>query len=231
MAGLAHLPAGRAAAPEFGRCPARICHVPQRHWICARLQRKFSGYFISRVPKANPRQTIAALLLLNLPTPTDAFIALANVLNRPLPLSFYASDAGAKNSAYNLVLHTLSQKSPALHQHLTKLTADRDPDAYLEPVFAGLFTQHLALDEATRMWDVYVFEGDPLLVRAGVALLLQREMALLGTRSVADVQAVLGTAVLDGSSAALMPPKSPRVVGGNGEDDRWMKALREAGKA
>jgi hypothetical protein len=82
------------------------------------------------------------------------------------------------------------------------------------------------------MWDVYVFEGDPLLVRAGVALLLQREMALLGTRSVADVQAVLGTAVLDGSSSSsVLPPKSPRVVGGNGEDDKWMKALREAGKA
>ena len=157
------------------------------------------------------------------------------MLNRPLPLSFYASDAGAKNSAYNLVLHTLSQKSPALHQHLTKLTADRDPDAYLEPVFAGLFTQHLALDEATRMWDVYVFEGDPLLVRAGVALLLQREMALLGTRSVADVQAVLGTVPShegsSSSSGAAVVPKSPRVVGGNGEDDRWMKALREAGKA
>ncbi|KAH6847142.1 hypothetical protein B0I37DRAFT_309421 [Chaetomium sp. MPI-CAGE-AT-0009] len=179
---------------------------------------------IGYVPGCN---TIAALLLLNLPTPTDAFIALANVLNRPLPLSFYASDAGAKNSAYNLVLHTLHQKSPALHQHLTKLAADRDPDAYLEPVFAGLFTRHLALDEATRMWDVYVFEGDPLLIRAGVALLLQREMALLGTRSVADVQAVLGITSPDGSTL----PKSPRVVGGNGEEDRWMQALREAGKA
>ncbi|KAK4124360.1 hypothetical protein N657DRAFT_389051 [Parathielavia appendiculata] len=182
---------------------------------------------IGYVPGCN---TIAALLLLNLPTPTDAFIALANVLNRPLPLSFYASDAGAKNSAYNLVLHTLAQKAPALHDHLTKL-ADHDPDAYLEPVFAGLFTRHLALDEAARLWDVYVFEGDALLVRAGVALLLQREVALLGVASVAEVRAVLLSGGGAGSAGSLGEIKSPRVVGGQGEEERWMKAVREAGKA
>ena len=109
------------------------------------------------------------------------------MLNRPLPLSFYASDAGAKQSAYNLLLHTLSQKSPNLHQHLTNMP-DHHADLYLESIFTGLFTRHLALDEAARLFDVYVFEGDSLLVRAGVALLLQKEMALLGTKSVAEVQ-------------------------------------------
>jgi hypothetical protein len=69
---------------------------------------------------------------------------------------------------------------------------------------------------------VYVFESDALLVRAGVALLLQREMALLGTKSVAEVQAVLGVASEGG--------KSPRTVGGNGEEERWMVAVRDAGK-
>jgi hypothetical protein len=172
--------------------------------------------------EANRAQTIAALLLLNLPTPTDAFIALANVLNRPLPLSFYLSDAGAKSSAYNLLLHNLSQKSPILHEHLTHLP-DPDPDLYLNDVFTGLFTRHLALDAATRLWDVYVFEGDALLVRAGVALLLQKEMALLGTKSIAEVRTALGTAPGGGNS--------PRVVGGSDEEERWMKAVREAGKA
>ncbi len=139
-----------------------------------------------------------------------------------MPLSFYASDAGAKNSAYNLVLHTLSQKSPSLHQHLTSMP-DHNADLYFEPIFTGLFTRHLALDEATRLWDVYVFESDALLVRAAVALLLQKEMALLGTKSVADVQEVLGV-TSDGA-------KTPRAVGGNGEEDRWMTAVKEAGKA
>ncbi|KAK4151046.1 hypothetical protein C8A00DRAFT_45672 [Chaetomidium leptoderma] len=174
---------------------------------------------IGYVPGCN---TIAAVLLLNLPTPTDAFIALANILNRPLPLSFYASDAGAKSSAYNHLLHTLLQKSPNLHAHLTKM-ADHDPNLYLEGLFTGLFTRHLALDETTRLWDVYVFEGDALLVRAGVALLLQKEMALLGTKSVAEVQAIL--------EAAPDGVKSPPAVGGNGAEERWIKAVKEAGKA
>jgi len=167
-------------------------------------------------------QTIAALLLLNLPTPTDAFIALANVLNRSLPLSFYASDAGAKSSAYNLLLQTLSHKSAGLHGHLSQL-ADHDPDVYLGDVFTGFFTGHLALDQAARLWDVYVFEGDAILVRAGVALLLQNEMALLGTKSMAEVKAIL-TYTTDGV-------KTPRVVVGNGEEERWMTAVKEAGKA
>ncbi|KAK4142913.1 uncharacterized protein C8A04DRAFT_29490 [Dichotomopilus funicola] len=200
---------------------------------------------IGYVPGCN---TIAALLLLNLSTPTDAFIALANVLNRPLPLSFYASDAGAKNSAYNLVLHTLAAKSPALHEHLFKLLSSSGqsctPDAYLEAVFTGLFTRHLALDEATRLWDVYVFEGDAVLVHAGVALLRQRESGLLEAKSIADVRAVLGVSerapstasesgnpTSPGTKPSAVVDKGPKVVAGDGADERWIKAVRDAGKA
>ncbi|KAK4175798.1 hypothetical protein QBC36DRAFT_19018 [Triangularia setosa] len=165
--------------------------------------------------------TIAALLLLNLPTPVDAFIALANVLNRGLPLSFYASDAGAKSSAYNLLLQTLSQKAPNLCDHLTNLP-DHDPDSYLSEIFTSLFTRQLALDEATRLWDVYVFEGDAIMIRAGVACLLRNEMTLLSAKNMADVQAALNL---------TSDQKAPRVVGGNGEEERWMRAVKDAGKA
>ncbi|KAM7192464.1 hypothetical protein V8F33_008339 [Rhypophila sp. PSN 637] len=174
---------------------------------------------IGYVPGCN---AIAALLLLNLPTATDAFIALANVLNRPLPLSFYACDAGAKSSAYNLLLQTLSLKSPTLHKHLIELP-DHDPELYLGDILTGLFTGNLALDEAARLWDVYVFEGDSVLIRAGVALLMQNEMALLGTKSVEEIPSVL-VPIVDGT-------KKPRVLGVNGEEDRWMRAVREAGRA
>ncbi|KAK3940898.1 hypothetical protein QBC46DRAFT_259834 [Diplogelasinospora grovesii] len=174
---------------------------------------------IGYVPGCN---TIAALLLLNLPTPTDAFVALANILNRPLPLSFYACDVGAKSTAYNLLLQTLAQKSSNLHDHLTQLP-DHDPEVYLGDVFTSLFTGHLALDEAARLFDVYVFEGDAVLVRAAVALLTEKEMSLLGTKTVAEVKAILDY-TSDGA-------KKQRVVVGNGEEDRWMRAVRGAGKA
>ncbi|EPE04178.1 tbc1 domain family member 14 [Ophiostoma piceae UAMH 11346] len=173
--------------------------------------------------------TVAALLLLNLPGPASAFVALANLLNRPLPLSFYASDPGAKSSAYNLLLQTLSSKAPALFYHITNMpsheTQEFGPDYYLNDVFTSLFTGQLALDQAARLFDAYVFEGDALLVRAGVAFLIERESVLLGTKSVDEVRrAVLGSAALPDASA------KQAVVAQAGEEDRWMKAVRDAGK-
>ncbi|QPH15809.1 hypothetical protein C2857_000307 [Epichloe festucae Fl1] len=167
--------------------------------------------------------TIAALLLLNLPNAESAFIALANMLNRPLPLSFYTADETAQMSAYNLVMQTLSHKSAPLYEHLTKNLAHVRPELYLNDVFLSLFTGHLAIDEAARLWDVYVFEGDALLVRAAVALLLSREMALLGSKSGREVKAVMAQPNLKTSSV--------RAVGEAGAEERFMKAIREAGKA
>lgn len=159
------------------------------------------------------------------------------MLNRPLPLSFYVGDHGAKASAYNLLLQTLSHKAPALHAHLAGLAGGGHDaaaaDAYLCDALASLFTaSSLSLDEAARLWDVYVFEGDAVLVRAGVALLARSEMALLGARTVAEVK------------AALARPRDPLPSGGAGggtaskaaaanaaEEETWIRAVREAGKS
>jgi hypothetical protein len=92
-----------------------------------------------------------------------------------LPLSFIACDNGAKHSAYNLVLDVLSKKSPKLHEHLVSEELNLDPELYLSEIFSAMFTQHLSLDDCSRLWDVYVFEGDSALVRAGVALLVENE--------------------------------------------------------
>ncbi|UNI17055.1 hypothetical protein JDV02_003435 [Purpureocillium takamizusanense] len=167
--------------------------------------------------------TIAALLLLNLPTPEAAFIALANVLNRPLPLSFFTSDHGAQVSAYNLVLQTLSHKSTTLFDYLTKTMGDVDPDFYLGDLFTSLFTGYLAVDEAARLWDVYVFEGDAVLVRAAVAVLLSREMALLGSKTADEIKTVI--------AKGNAPKSSNRAIGDVGAEDRFMQSVREAGKA
>ncbi|KAH7150193.1 hypothetical protein B0J13DRAFT_285245 [Dactylonectria estremocensis] len=167
--------------------------------------------------------TIAALFLLNLPNPAAAFIALCNVLNRPLPLSFYASDPGAQSSACNLVLQTLALKSPTLHHHLTMNVDPATLEAYLRNIFTSMFTAQLAIDEAARLWDVYVFEGDGLMVRAAVAFLLSREMTLLGTKTAADVKAVL---LVQNANV-----RSARPVGEIGAEDRFMMSVRDAGKA
>ncbi|KAF4584032.1 Rab-GAP/TBC domain protein [Ophiocordyceps camponoti-floridani] len=164
---------------------------------------------------------IAALLLLNLPDTETTFIALANLLNRPLPLSFHTSDQGAQASAFNLVLQTLSNQSPALHDHLTRTVANLEPEEYLGHMFTTLFADHLSIDEAARLWDVYVFEGDAVLVRAAVAVLLRHEMALLGSKTAGEIRAVMSR--LHGPSGHAVAPV--------GAEDHFMRLVREAGKA
>jgi len=155
--------------------------------------------------------TIAALLLLNLPTPSASFSALSNLLNRPLPLSFHTSDPGATDRAYSLLSSTLALKSPRLAQHLASLSLD--PNVYLQDLFTGLFTETLSLDNATRLWDVMVFEGDAVLVRAAVAFLTLVEGKLFGAESEADVCRIVKDGLCDV------------------DEDDWMAAVRGAGKA
>lgn len=167
-------------------------------------------------------QTVASLLLLNLPTTDAAFIALANVLNRSLCLGFYANDPGVKASAYNLTMQTLSVKSPGLFEHLTRNVADADPDLFLLDIFLSLGTSHLAMDECARLWDVYVFEGDAVLIRAATALLLRQEMSLLGSKDGQEVnRIVLGGMAQDRKDA----------LAGEADAEKWIRWLREAGKA
>lgn len=174
---------------------------------------------------ANPdiiKQTIAALLLLNLPNPETTFIALANVLNRPLPLSFYTFDRGAQASAYNLILESLKVKSDSLYHHLTRAVPGVQLDHYLANIFTSLFTGHLAIDEAARLWDVYVFEGDTLLVRAAVAIIISRRADLLATKTAEEVKTIM----LRTSAGA----SSTRAVSEIGAEDRFMESVRDAGK-
>ncbi|KJZ80093.1 hypothetical protein HIM_00807 [Hirsutella minnesotensis 3608] len=167
--------------------------------------------------------TIAALLLLNLPDVETSFIALANILNRALPLSFLTSDRGAQASAYNIVLQMLRHKSGPLYEHLTKTLEDVEPEQYLGSLFTTIFTSHLAIDEAARLWDVYVFEGDALLVRAAIAVLLSREMALLGSKTAGEIKVAM--------SRSESSKSSGRAVGEVGAEDRFIQSVRDAGKS
>jgi hypothetical protein len=164
----------------------------------------------------NSAQNVAAMLLLNLSTPSAVFIAMANIMNRRLPLGFHASDMGARSSTHSIVLQTLAQKSPKLHQHLTSRDLGLDPDECLADVFTTFFTQYLNLDEVTRLWDVYVFEGDVVLIRAAVALLLESEMSLLGATTSTEVRKALEAR---GKTAE------------QGSGDEWIVKVRSAGKS
>jgi len=122
---------------------------------------------------------IAATLCSHLPNAAGAFITLANLLNRPLPLAFLIHDPPSMTRHHAAVLSALKYKSPHLHAHLT--TTLPDPAPYLDPMFRCLFAYHLPSPaHVARAWDVYVFEGDRALVRAAVAVLGRLEGRLFG---------------------------------------------------
>jgi hypothetical protein len=79
--------------------------------------------------------------------------------------------------------------------------------------FTAMGTANLGLDNVSRLWDVMVFEGDALLVRAAVAFLTSIEARLFGCTS--------GEEVMKYVSEGL----------GNLSEDEWMKLVRGAGKS
>lgn len=159
---------------------------------------------------------IAGLLCLHVSTsePATAFVALANLLNRPTPLAFLVHDQTAMSRTYDLVLSTLKYKSPTLHAHLTSPTLDISPSELLDPLFRCLFAYNLPHTHAARVWDLYVFEGDKALVRSAVAVLAKLEPKLYGGRN--EVLELLGWG-FEGRWEL-------------GSEEEFVESVREAGK-
>jgi hypothetical protein len=114
-----------------------------------------------------------------------------------------------------LTLSTLATKLPTLYNHLCApaVSLNVDPQAYLNSMFAALFTTAVDLDAVTRLWDVWAFEGDAVLVRAAVAIFIQLENKLYATESRAEVLNILKA--------------GPEVK----REDEWMSSVRDAGKS
>lgn len=113
---------------------------------------------------------------------------------------------------YALVHETTADKFPRLYLHLCNhIRFDTQPGRFLDTIFASLFAQQLSLDAVTRLWDIWVFEGDAVLVRAMVALFGVLETRLSAADSAEEIFAVMkeGTDV--------------------GEED-WIMAVRDAGR-
>jgi len=120
---------------------------------------------------------VAALLLLVL-SPYDAFSAMCNLLNRKIQLTFYSMDINKIQKYYKLFALLLSKFVPEAGTHLEKFGVT--PELYLIDWILTLYAKSLPLDVATRVWDVYLFEGDSFLFRTGIGLikLLKKKILL-----------------------------------------------------
>lgn len=105
---------------------------------------------------------------------------------------------------------------------MIKVVGHVSPNRYLYGMLTSMFTSVLAVDEAARLWDVYVFEGDTVLVRAAVACLLNNEMALLGTKTEDEVCAIL--------SGKRSQDAGQEGIAASETEDHFMRSVREAGK-
>lgn len=145
---------------------------------------KAYAFYRSDVGYVYGTHLIAGLLCLHTSPsePETAFVALANLLNRPTPLAFLVHDQAAMSRTYEMVLSTLKYKSPTLHAHLTSPSLGLTPSDLLDPLFRCLFSYNLPHSHAARVWDLYVFEGDKALARAAVAVLTRLESKLYGKR-------------------------------------------------
>jgi len=148
-------------------------HGPQREDLI-KVCEAYASYR-SDVGYVYGMQLVAALILLQLPDPADAFMLLANCLNKALPLAFQTGDIVATSRTFAKVHSTLSTKFPRLHDYLFN---DQDQgglgfsaEELLEPMFRTLFANGLDLDKLCRVWDIWIFEGDHCLIQTAVALL------------------------------------------------------------
>lgn len=198
--------------------------------------------------------TIAALLVLQFSTPSSAFVAMANALNRPLPVAFLTWDRGAMNRTYTLASETLRYKFSRLHTHLRE-TLRLSEEEIWEPIFRSLLTNGLDLDRLARVWDCWVFEGDRIMIRAAIAVLGCLQAQLYSFHQPDDqtrvaVRDILGWGPRHVGANKQMPKErhsAPAAAGFSGQvanpgvadywvltaagnEDGFMAAVREAGK-
>lgn len=137
-------------------------------------------------------QLVAALLLLQLATPADVFVVLANTLNRGLPLAFQGGDISSTTRTFNHAVSTLAIKFPRLHDYLFGSIEQGglgfSPDQVFGPMLRTLFTNGLDVERLCRVWDLWVFEGDKILVHTAVALVGCLQTQLFAIEGDADLK-------------------------------------------
>ncbi|XP_059211171.1 TBC1 domain family member 14 [Centropristis striata] len=111
---------------------------------------------------------IAAVLILNLDT-ADAFIAFANLLNKPCQMAFFRVDHSLMLTYFAAFEVFFEENLPKLFAHFQKNSLT--PDIYLIDWIFTLYSKSLPLDLACRVWDVFCRDNEEFLFRTAIGLL------------------------------------------------------------
>ncbi|XP_056627355.1 TBC1 domain family member 12 isoform X3 [Triplophysa dalaica] len=119
---------------------------------------------------------IAAVLILNLEE-ADAFIAFANLLNKPCQMAFFRVDHELMLKYFGAFEVFFEENLPRLFNHFKSYNLT--PDLYLIDWIFTLYSKSLPLDVACRVWDVFCRDGEEFLFRTGLGILRLYEEVLL----------------------------------------------------
>ncbi|KAL7869855.1 hypothetical protein AOLI_G00138430 [Acnodon oligacanthus] len=119
---------------------------------------------------------IAAVLILNMEE-ADAFIAFANLLNKPCQMAFFRVDHELMLKYFAAFQVFFEENLPKLFSHFQ--SSNLTPDLYLIDWIFTLYSKSLPLDVACRVWDVFCRDGEEFLFRTGLGILRLYEEVLL----------------------------------------------------
>lgn len=111
---------------------------------------------------------IAAVLILNMDT-ADAFIAFANLLNKPCQMAFYRVDHSLMLTYFAAFEVFFEENLPKLFTHFKNNSLSSD--IYLIDWIFTLYSKSLPLDIACRVWDVFCRDGEEFLFRTALGIL------------------------------------------------------------
>lgn len=118
---------------------------------------------------------LAAILLLYLDD-SAAFSCLANLLNRSVQMAFYKMDVDMQQ--YISLFETLFKRTlPELFSHFESIGLTSD--MYLLDWILTIFSKSLPLDLSTRLWDIYIYEGQSFFFRASLGILKYTQSNIL----------------------------------------------------
>lgn len=108
---------------------------------------------------------LAAMLLVNMDTST-AFIALRNLLERPLLRAFFRDEKGDIEAYYRVLEGLCSEAYPKVFSNCYQLGV-RLPESY----FTSLFLHQLSLESCAHVWDMLMLDDDGYVFRVILAII------------------------------------------------------------
>ncbi|KAM0788192.1 hypothetical protein ACM66B_001351 [Microbotryomycetes sp. NB124-2] len=127
-----------------------------------------------------------AMLLVNM-APADAWVSLINFVDKSCLKSFYRGKQDEMEAYYRIFDTLIADTMPKVYENFLKQAIT--PRLYLTPWLVTIYVRFLPLDLVTRIFDVFVLEGDSFLFRIALSVLQILEPRLFNPNQT-DIQAV-----------------------------------------